>query len=234
MNWSSSSRPILATHRRDADNAAAALPRDYAHASNDSPIPARRGASLPLAVRPIPVTRPANRTAVPLVIEEPSGADRDDVIDLVGRPPASRTPNLADVAVTLEDSLPDPPPMAVVPERPVLSGTHDSSPASSTSSEAASASTDGSSARGTPRKDDDHGEPASDVASTRRLVLPDPHRTDLRSRAVGLDQPRRRARMDRRAVGGRLRTRHGDESTPADGEDHAFSRRRRAARHESV
>ena len=107
-----------------ADNAAAALPRDYAHASNDSPIPARRGASLPLAVRPRPVTRPADRTAVPLVVEQPSGADRDDVIDLVGPPPASRTPNLTDAAVTLEDSLPDPPPMAVITEAAVLTDTH--------------------------------------------------------------------------------------------------------------
>jgi hypothetical protein len=95
-----------------------------AHASNDSPIPARRDASLPLAVRPRPVTHPADRTAVPLVIEEPSGADRDNVIDLVGPPPASRTPNLADVAVTLEDNLPDPPPMAVIAETAVLTDTH--------------------------------------------------------------------------------------------------------------
>jgi hypothetical protein len=104
--------------------AAMALPRDYAHASNDSPIPARWGASLPLAVRPRPVTRPADRTAVLLVVEESSGADRDDVIDLVGPPPASRTPNLTDVAVTLEDNLPDPSPMAVIAEAAVLTDTH--------------------------------------------------------------------------------------------------------------
>jgi hypothetical protein len=86
--------------------------------------PARRDASLPLAVRPRPATRPADRTAVSLVVEEPSGADRDDVIDLVGPPPASRTPNLADAVVTLEDSLPDPPPMAVIAEAAVLTDTH--------------------------------------------------------------------------------------------------------------
>lgn len=53
-----------------------------------------------------------------------SGADRDDVIDLAEPPPTSRIPNLADVAVTLGDSLPDPSPMAVIAEAAVLTDTH--------------------------------------------------------------------------------------------------------------